>query len=67
LDAALDHHPSSNARGSTDSHQHLRSGGENSSLTIAIVAMVMLFYSSVSLAISAALNYDNKLVQLAER
>jgi len=27
----------------------------------------MLFYSSVSLAVSAALNYYNKLVQLAER
>ena len=34
---------------------------------IEIVAMVMLFYSSVSLAISGALNYYNKLVQLHER
>ena len=34
---------------------------------IEIVAMVMLFYSSVSLTISAALNYYNKLVQLKER
>ena len=29
--------------------------------------MVMIFYSSVSLIISAALNYYNKLVQLQER
>ena len=34
---------------------------------IEIVAMVMIFYSSVSLIISAALNYYNKLVQLQER
>ena len=34
---------------------------------IEIVAMVMLFYSSVSLIISGALNYYNKLVQLQER
>ena len=29
--------------------------------------MVMIFYSSVSLIISASLNYYNKLVQLQER
>ena len=34
---------------------------------IEIVAMVMLFYSSVSLIISAAMNYYNSLVQLKER
>ena len=34
---------------------------------IEIVAMVMLFYMSVSLTISMALNYYNKLVQLKER
>ena len=34
---------------------------------IEIVAMVMLFYSVVSLTISAALNYYNKLIQLKER
>ena len=34
---------------------------------IEIVAMVMLFYMSVSLSISMALNYYNKLVQLKER
>ena len=34
---------------------------------IEIVAMVMLFYSSVSLIISAALNYYNERVQLKER
>lgn len=34
---------------------------------IEIVAMVMLFYSSVSLIISGALNYYNSLVQLKER
>ncbi len=34
---------------------------------IEIVAMVMLFYMSVSLSISLALNYYNKLVQLKER
>ncbi len=34
---------------------------------IEIVAMVMLFYSAVSLTISAALNYYNKRVQLKER
>lgn len=34
---------------------------------IEIVAMVMLFYMSVSLTISLALNYYNKLVQLKER
>jgi general L-amino acid transport system permease protein len=34
---------------------------------IEIVAMVMLFYMSVSLTISGALNYYNKLVQLKER
>ena len=34
---------------------------------IEIVAMVMLFYSSVSLTISAALNYYNARVQLKER
>lgn len=34
---------------------------------IEIVAMVMLFYMSVSLSISAALNYYNKIVQLKER
>ena len=34
---------------------------------IEIVAMVMVFYSSVSLIISGALNYYNKLVQLQER
>ena len=34
---------------------------------IEIVAMVMLFYSTVSLTISAALNYYNNLVQLKER
>ncbi|WP_420405069.1 amino acid ABC transporter permease [Nisaea sp.] len=34
---------------------------------IEIVAMVMLFYMTVSLTISAALNYYNKLVQLKER
>ena len=34
---------------------------------IEIVAMVMLFYSSVSLTISAALNYYNERVQLKER
>ncbi len=34
---------------------------------IEIVAMVMLFYSSVSLTISAALNYYNQRVQLKER
>ena len=34
---------------------------------IEIVAMVMLFYSTVSLTISAALNYYNERVQLKER
>ncbi|WP_028794774.1 amino acid ABC transporter permease [Thalassobaculum salexigens] len=34
---------------------------------IEIVAMVMLFYMTVSLTISAALNYYNKLVQIKER
>ena len=34
---------------------------------IEIVAMVMLFYSTVSLTISGALNYYNNLVQLKER
>lgn len=34
---------------------------------IEIVAMVMLFYMSVSLSISIALNYYNKIVQLKER
>lgn len=34
---------------------------------IEIVAMVMLFYMSVSLSISMALNYYNKIVQLKER
>ena len=34
---------------------------------IEIVAMVMFFYMTVSLSISAALNYYNKLVQLKER
>jgi general L-amino acid transport system permease protein len=34
---------------------------------IEIVAMVMLFYMTVSLTISLALNYYNKLVQLKER
>src|SRR5690606_13466292 len=34
---------------------------------IEIVAMVMLFYMTVSLTISMALNYYNKLVQLKER
>ena len=34
---------------------------------IEIVAMVMLFYSSVSLTISAALNYYNERIQLKER
>lgn len=34
---------------------------------IEIVAMVMLFYMTVSLSISMALNYYNKLVQLKER
>lgn len=34
---------------------------------IEIVAMVMLFYMTVSLSISAALNYYNKLVQIKER
>ncbi|UUX50058.1 amino acid ABC transporter permease [Nisaea acidiphila] len=34
---------------------------------IEIVAMVMLFYMTVSLTISGALNYYNKLVQLKER
>lgn len=34
---------------------------------IEIVAMVMLFYMSVSLSISFALNYYNKIVQLKER
>lgn len=34
---------------------------------IEIVAMVMIFYSSVSLIISGALNYYNDLVQLKER
>jgi general L-amino acid transport system permease protein len=34
---------------------------------IEIVAMVMLFYMTVSLSISAALNYYNKIVQIKER
>lgn len=34
---------------------------------IEIVAMVMLFYMTVSLSISACLNYYNKLVQIKER
>jgi general L-amino acid transport system permease protein len=34
---------------------------------IEIVAMVMVFYSTVSLTISGALNYYNKLVQIKER
>lgn len=34
---------------------------------IEIVAMVMVFYMTVSLTISAALNYYNKLVQIKER
>ena len=34
---------------------------------IEIVAMVMFFYMTVSLTISGALNYYNKLVQLKER
>ena len=34
---------------------------------IEIVAMVMFFYSTVSLTISAALNYYNERVQIKER
>ena len=34
---------------------------------IEIVAMVMVFYSTVSLTISAGMNYYNERVQLKER